>query len=97
MEVSVDFMKKMKSDNKIINVKRTYYAASDGKSEDGLSEINPTNYEIVQAKQLFSGDKILFRGDKFYGEFRVRQIVVGDNLLILSSYGDHKKKGQNQF
>ena len=79
--------------NDLINSKQnTYYFASNGKSEDGLSEKNPMTYETFQTKTFISGDKILFRrGDIFYGTLEIRQTVVDNNVLTLSSYGDTKK------
>ena len=78
--------------NDIINNKHTYYVASNGKSEDGLSESNPMNYETLKTKKLISGDKVLFkRGDTFYGQLNLRQTIVDNNFLTLSSYGDPKK------
>jgi flagellar biosynthesis chaperone FliJ len=78
--------------NDIIKDKHTYYVSSDGKSKDGLSENDPMNYESLNLKQFITGDKILFkRGDTFYGKLIFKNIIVDDNVLTLSSYGDPKK------
>jgi hypothetical protein len=78
--------------NDLINNKHTYYVARDGKSKDGLSENDPMNLESLKSKEFMTGDKILFkRGDTFYGQITLENIIVDDNVLTLSSYGDPKK------
>lgn len=80
--------------NDLIKEKHTYYVSSNGNSEDGLSEKDPMNYETLQSKSFISGDTILLkRGDTFYGELRIKQDIVDDTILTLSSYGD-KTKGK---
>jgi hypothetical protein len=52
------------------------------------------NYETLNSKSFISGEKILLkRGDIFYGGLRIKQDIVDDTILTLSSYGD-KKKGK---
>ena len=78
--------------NDIIKTKNTYYVANNGKSEYGLSEEDPMNYETLKTKTFMSGDKVLLkRGDIFYGPLIMSQTIVDNNMLTLSSYGDLKK------
>ena len=78
--------------NDVINDKHTYYVAKDGNSQDGLSEKAPMNFYTLKSKQFITGDKILFkRGDTFYGQLKLKNIIVDNNVLTLSSYGDQKK------
>ena len=78
--------------NNIVNTKHTYYVSRSGKSEDGLSESNPMNYETLKTKTFMSGDKVLLkRGDIFYGTLKIKQTIVDNTILTLSSYGDSKK------
>ena len=50
------------------------------------------NYETLKTKTFMSGDKVLLkRGDTFYGPLIMRQTIVDNNMLTLSSYGDLKK------
>ena len=78
--------------NDVINDKHTYYVAKDGNSKDGLSEKAPMNFYTLKSKQFITGDKILFkRGDTFYGQLKLKNIIVDNNVLTLSSYGDQKK------
>ena len=78
--------------NDLIKSKHTYYVSSNGNSEEGLSEKNPMNYETLKSKAFISGDKILFkRGDIFYGNLNIKQTIVDNSILTLSSYGDTKK------
>ena len=46
----------------------------------------------MKTKKFISGVKILFkRGDIFYGSYTVRQTIVDNTFLTLSSYGDTNK------
>ena len=82
----------IRTNDLISNKQTTYYVASNGNSEDGLSEKNPMNYETLKTKTFISGDKILFRrGDIFYGSLKIKQTIVDNNVLTLSAYGDTKK------
>ena len=50
------------------------------------------NFYTLNSKQFITGDKILFkRGDTFYGQLKLKNIIVDNNVLTLSSYGDQKK------
>ena len=52
------------------------------------------SYETLKTKKFISDDKILFkRGDIFQGRLKVRQTIVDNKALTLSSYGD-KNKGK---
>ena len=78
----------------LIKDKHTYYVSIDGKSEDGLSEKNPMNYETLKKKGFMTGDKVLLkRGDIYYGNLFIKFNVVDNTVFTLSSYGD-KKKGR---
>ena len=79
----------------LIKDRHTYYVSIEGKSEDGLSEKDPMNYETLKKKKGFmTGEKILLkRGDVFYGNLFLKFNIVDNSVLTLSSYGD-KKKGK---
>ena len=78
--------------NDVIKDKHTYYVAMDGKSRVGLSENDPMNFERMKSKKFMTGDTILFkRGDIFYRQLEPNPIIVDNNVLTLSSYGDTKK------
>ena len=79
----------------LIKDRHTYYVSIDGKSEDGLSEKDPMNYETLKKKKGFmTGDKVLLkRGDIYYGNLFIKFNVVDNTVFTLSSYRD-KKKGR---
>ena len=77
----------------LIKDKHTYYVSIDGKSEDGLSEKNPMNFETLNKKGFMTGEKILLkRGDVFYGNLFIKFNVVDNSVLTLSFYRDKKKE-----
>ena len=85
------YQKFAKRESDIINEQnagKTYYVSCNGTSTDGTDINNPTNLEILNSKEIRSGDTVLFKcGDTFFREVFLDIDYIDDRKITISSYG----------